>query len=134
MMEQLEENIAEAAKLYRRVGGSFQSELRGLAGHREAVRRRLEVVRTGGTIEVPVIVTTSYGTPLPLPSSQSKPGMWKMTTEHYFAGVPARFRDPDRLGVQRHVQLQFPASGRESTVGMQGIRAREGPTCLGHQA
>lgn len=102
MLEQLDENIAEAAKLYRRVGG-FENELRGLAGHREAIRLRLEAVKTGGTIDVPIVVTTSDGKPLPSPGS--KPGTWRLTTEQYFTGVPTRFRDPDRFAVQRCVKV-----------------------------
>jgi hypothetical protein len=105
MLEQLDENIAEASKLYRRVGG-FENELRGLAGHREAIRLRLEAVKTGGTVEVPVMVTLSDGTS---PSPGSKPGTWTLATEQYFAGVPTRFRDRDRFSVSRVIQVQLGA-------------------------
>jgi hypothetical protein len=110
-LEQLDANIAEAATLYRRVGGSFENELRALAGHREAIRQRLEAVRTPGTIEVPVTVTTASGQPLPYPDS--KPGTWKLTPEQYFDGVPTRYRDPDRFTVSRTIQVRL---GAESAI------------------
>jgi hypothetical protein len=104
MLEQLDENIAEAAKLYRRIGG-FENELRGLAGHREAIRLRLEAVKAGGTIEVPIRVL-SGGKPVPLPGVPGQ-GTWKLTPEQYFDGVPTRFRDPDRFTVHRTIQVRL---------------------------
>jgi len=109
MLEQLDRNIVEAAELYRRVGG-FENELRGLAGHREAVRLRLEAVKAPGVIDVPVVVTMADGTPV----SGEQAGSWRVTTEQYFRGVPQRYRDPERFIVRRKVELQWPEFGRET--------------------
>jgi hypothetical protein len=76
--------------------GSFENELRGLAGHREAIRHRLVAVKTIGWIEVPVKVLAN-GRPLPLLRSDSKPGVFRLTPEQYWRGVPSRFRDVHRF-------------------------------------
>jgi hypothetical protein len=110
MLEQLDSNIREAEALYRRVGG-FENELRGLAGHRQAIAHRLEAVRAGGSISVPVEITLPGGRPLPLPG-EARPATWKLTREQYFSGVPSRFRN-DRFAVKRLVKLQWPSSGGE---------------------
>lgn len=103
MLEQLEENIVKAAALYRRVGG-FENELRALAGHREAVRQRLQIVRAE-SVEVPVVIKTEDG------NEVAGGGTWRPTLAEYFNGVPRRFHDAERYTVQRIIHLQWPAAG-----------------------
>jgi hypothetical protein len=108
MLEKLDANIVEAAELYRRVGG-FENELRGLAGHREAIRLRLEAVRAPRVLDVPVVVTMVDGTPMP-----GEQASCRLTHEQYFAGVPSRYRDADRFVVRRKVELLWSSYGRET--------------------
>jgi hypothetical protein len=97
------------AKLYRRVGG-FENELRALAGVREAVRQRLEAVKAAAEVEVPLEVVMADGSPLPrFPGTPKEPTI-RLSPGQYWAGVPTRYRDPERFTVAREVYITLPGT------------------------
>jgi hypothetical protein len=101
-LEQVERNVQEAEAQYLHGSGSFENTSRALAGLREAHRQRLDAIRAPGSIEVPVTITTSDGTPL-----AGSRGVWSAAEALYWAGVPARFRDPNRYVVHRRITLRL---------------------------
>ena len=99
MLDRLDANVVRAAELYREVGGSFENELRGLQGHRSAIRQRLEAARAPDAVEVAVTVALSDGTPTAEPVTVAMPAAL------HWAGVPRHLRDPSRYTVDRVTQL-----------------------------
>jgi hypothetical protein len=89
-----------------------RNELRALAGVREAVRQRLEAVRTPGEVEVSFDVVMTDGTPLPVPPGATKPCVIRLRWADYWRGVPSRYRDPDRYTVAREMYIRLPGLPR----------------------
>ncbi|MGI8615683.1 MAG: hypothetical protein ACR2L4_02715 [Actinomycetota bacterium] len=121
MLERLDANVLEAASLYRRVGG-FENELRGLAGHREAIRQRLDAVRSEGSIEVPSRINLVFYDPAQGPPSETAdaeeptgPTM-RVSLETHFKDVPRHLRDADSYAVKRVVDLSWHGVTPRSTV------------------
>jgi hypothetical protein len=115
MLIQLDRNIAESARLVRSVGG-FENELRALAGHREALRARIDAITSPEMVQVPVIVTDSDGEPIGGYNSRRPPAVITQTLPEYFDGVPRRFWDSERFDVQRIVHLAFGSTSARQTV------------------
>jgi hypothetical protein len=114
LLERLDQNVVVAAELFRSLDG-FDAQLRALAGHREAIKMRLEAVRTEGEIEVPGDVVTitdlDGGNPVELSRDERT---YRIPLAAYFAGTPKRFHDATRYSVGRTVSLSFePGGGRE---------------------
>jgi transposase len=103
-LELLDRNIRDAEGAYRDAS-DFETMVRALSGWREALRARLDSVRPG-TIDVPIEVTAG-GNPLPLPGGDPGPGVFRLTSQQYFDGVPRKLHDPDRFQVQRRIQVQL---------------------------
>jgi hypothetical protein len=86
----LDSNVREAEAAYREAG-SFDVAARALSGWREALAQRLDATQNEGTIEVPIVITMSDGTP-----TGSGGGIWKMRPDQYWAEVPKRFRSVEK--------------------------------------
>lgn len=102
----VDRNVLEAELAYRD-SGDFETQARALSGWREALLQRLEAIRVPGSVSVPIVVRLCDGTSL----GESAPV--SMPLERYFAGVPKRFRDPDRYVVHRTVALSLTGNGTE---------------------
>jgi hypothetical protein len=88
----LDSNVAEAEVLYRRVGG-FENELRGLAGHREAIRQRVDALKaTKPPEDRPNIIVTFHAIDAPLDCDGPGPGVDERTRR--FHSVPDEFAEP----------------------------------------
>ena len=77
----------------------FETRVRALQGLRVSLAQRLDSTPVG-VIETELVVAQSDGTPM------GSPAPLQMTPEHYWRGVPQRYRN-ERYLVERVLQLQF---------------------------
>ena len=107
-LQRLDDNIAKAMFLYR--GQSrFEESVRALQGVREAIRQRLDAVRTAGVIATSIRVANAGQEPKDGASVE-------MSLDQYFRGVPQRFRNPDGYVVERTLRLRFGSGPADEEV------------------
>jgi hypothetical protein len=94
LLERLERNVRQAEDAYRDEVG-FEQAIRALGGLREAIRQRITATRSADAIEVPIRVMAD-GKQLP-----GEPALARMTSTHYWRGVPRRFQVVDTYAVVR---------------------------------
>jgi hypothetical protein len=98
-LELLDHNIAQAEAAYTDAP-DFETAARALSGWREAILQRLDAVTAPDAIEIALVVAFSDG-------RRFGETVFRMQPEHYWSGVPVRFRDSSKYAVERRIELAF---------------------------
>ena len=112
LLERLERNLDEASAAFRDEEG-FEQAVRALQGVREAMRQRLDAVRSAEQIEVPFEVVWGDGTSV---HGRAAAMPMKLSVANYWKGIATRFRDVDRFTVKRVIQLGWPPETATETI------------------
>jgi hypothetical protein len=106
----LDQNVRSAEEAYV-AAGDFETAARALSGLREALLQRLVAQPAAQAIEVPIVLTSSDGSPVRTDWLGSADATMSETPEQHWRGVPVRFRT-DLHVVQRVIHLELSGPGR----------------------
>jgi len=129
LLRRIDRNLTEASEAFRD-SGNFEAATRALQGVREAVRHKLDAVRSAETFPWTYVVVSSVLNPdgTSRETGRSGPITAEISASAYWKGVPARFRDPSRYTAWRGITLGLNGPGTEDLKVYEGdvvVWARE---------
>ncbi len=99
--------MAQAERAYRG-SADFETQVRALAGWREAIAQRVDAAGSAEPIEVSIVLRWPDGSDAHPAWLSGEPATYLESPDVYWAGVPKRYRDLERFECRRRIQLTLP--------------------------